>query len=136
VNIGGANPAAKAMLESFTSETFPPAFRQLYAAVSPDGPEHFGVVFDKLMPLWRGDPGITPEQLAQVAAPTLVLLGDDDLLTLEHAAAVARAIPDSQLAVVPGTSHALPMEKPELVNRLVLDFLADEQVPKMMATHP
>ena len=43
-----------------------------------------------------------------------------------------RALPDSQLAVVPGTSHALPMEKPDLANRLVLDFLATEQVPKML----
>ena len=52
-----------------------------------------------------------------------------------HAAALAGAIPDAQLAVVPGTSHALPMEKPVIVNQLVLDFLADEQVPKMMPTH-
>jgi hypothetical protein len=44
-----------------------------------------------------------------------------------------RALPDAQLAVVPGTTHALPMEKPELTNRLILDFLATEQVPKMMA---
>jgi hypothetical protein len=29
-------------------------------------------------------------------------------------------------------SHALPWEKPELTNRLVLDFLADEHVPKML----
>ena len=43
-----------------------------------------------------------------------------------------RALPDAQLAVVPGTSHALPMEKPELVNRLILDFLAPEQVTRLL----
>jgi len=107
-------------------------FRQMYAAVSPDGPEHFDVVFDKLAPLWRGDPGIALDDLAAVTAPTLVLAGDDDVLTIEHAAALARALPDAQLAIVPGTSHALPMEKPEVVNRLLLDFLADEQTPKML----
>ena len=56
-------------------------------------------------------------------APTLVLAGDDDMISLDHTSALFRAIPNSELAVVPGTSHALPMEKPELVNRLILDFL-------------
>jgi len=132
VNIDGAREEGMALLHAFTTETFPPMFRQMYAAVSPDGPEHFDVVFDKLAPLWRGDPGIALDDLAAVTAPTLVLAGDDDVLTIEHAAALARALPDAQLAIVPGTSHGLPMEKPEVVNRLLLDFLADEQTPKML----
>jgi pimeloyl-ACP methyl ester carboxylesterase len=41
-----------------------------------------------------------------------------------------RALPDSQLAVVPGASHAVPMEKPDLVNRMILDFLAEDQAEK------
>lgn len=65
-------------------------------------------------------------------APALVLLGDDDLVSVEHAAQIQRALPDAELAVVPGASHALPMEKPELVNRLLLEFLADAQPAKMM----
>jgi hypothetical protein len=32
----------------------------------------------------------------------------------------------------PGTSHALPLEKPGLVNSLLLDFLADPQPPKYL----
>ena len=72
------------------------------------------------------------EELSRVAAPTLVLAADDDVVTIEHAAAMQRALPDAQLAVVPGTSHALPMEKPEIVNRLIVDFLAPEQVAKML----
>jgi len=90
------------------------------------------IVFDKLAPLWRRHPGIALADLRRARAPTLVLAGDDDVLTVGHAAAMARALPDGQLAIVPGTSHALPMEKPELVNRLLLDFLADEQPPKML----
>ena len=39
-----------------------------------------------------------------LAVPTLVLQGDDDIVTLEHGVAMARAIPDAQLAVVPGTT--------------------------------
>ena len=34
-----------------------------------------------------------------------------------------RALPDARLEVVPDATHGLPMEKPEVVSRLVLDFL-------------
>jgi pimeloyl-ACP methyl ester carboxylesterase len=39
----------------------------------------------------------------------------------------------AQLAVVPGTSHMAPLEKPDLVNRIILDFLSDHQPEKMMS---
>jgi pimeloyl-ACP methyl ester carboxylesterase len=69
-------------------------------------------------------PGHRVDELERV--PTLVLLGDRDIVSLDHAAAMQRALPAAQVGVVPGATHALPMEKPELTNRLVLDFLAEE----------
>lgn len=59
--------------------------------------------------MWRTQPTLTAEDLARVAAPTLVV-GDDDLMTLEHTTALYRAIPGSQPAVVPGASHPVPLE--------------------------
>jgi len=59
-------------------------------------------------------------------------MGDDDLMSVEHPSALFRAIPNSELAVVPGASHAVVIEKPELLNRVVLDFLENEPVPTMM----
>jgi hypothetical protein len=44
-------------------------------------------------------------------------------VTLEHGAAVAAALPQGRLAVLPGT-HALPVESPEVVNALPVWFLA------------
>ncbi|MEV0696982.1 hypothetical protein AB0I53_03545 [Saccharopolyspora sp. NPDC050389] len=40
-----------------------------------------------------------------------------------------RSLPDSELAVVPGTSHALLHDKPELVTSLVRDFLTTAAEP-------
>jgi pimeloyl-ACP methyl ester carboxylesterase len=57
------------------------------------------------------------------------MYADDDLMTLAHAVALYDALPDAELAVVPGTSHFLTQEKPHLVNALVLDFLTKEPVP-------
>jgi len=39
------------------------------------------------------------------------------------------ALPNAELAVVPGTSHFLLQEKPALCNQLILEFLANEPVP-------
>ena len=64
--------------------------------------------------------------------PALVLAGDDDMVSIEHSAALFRSMPDSELAIVPGTSHAVVIEKPELVNRIVLDFLMSEPVTTML----
>lgn len=71
--------------------------------------------------------------LAHVSAATLVLAADGGAITLEHVADLRRALPVGQVAVVPGATHGLCMEKPRVVNQLLADFLADQQAPKMFA---
>ena len=101
----------------------PPAFLHgSYDQVSPDGPEHFRVVYAKTVDMIRAEPRIALDELAAIAAPTLLLQGDRDEVRLEHSAAVAAAIPAARLAVLPGT-HALPIESPTVVNALLIDFL-------------
>jgi pimeloyl-ACP methyl ester carboxylesterase len=128
VNLEGLAAAAREMLESrLTPEILPPFLREVYASVSPDGAEHFDVVFDKLSATWKTEPSFELPELGRLAMPTLVMLGDRDVVTVEHAAAVRRAIPDAQLAVVPGASHGFPMEAPELVSRPVVVFLSESR---------
>lgn len=101
----------------------PPGFlRGSYDQVSPDGPEHFVAVYAKTVAMISTEPQIALTELAAIAAPTLVLQGDRDEVRLEHSAAVAAAIPQARLAVLPGT-HALPIESPSVVNALLVDFL-------------
>jgi pimeloyl-ACP methyl ester carboxylesterase len=69
------------------------------------------------------EPELDLRSLAVVTAPTLVLQADRDEVTLEHGAAVATALPQGRLAVLPGT-HFLPMENPDVVNALLVWFLA------------
>ena len=107
-------------------------FRGLYEMHSPDGPEHWPVVFGKFAEMTQREPHIPVGDLARISASTLVVMGDDDMVSIEHTAALFRAIPNSELAVVPGASHAVVIEKPELVNRIVLDFLENEPVATML----
>jgi pimeloyl-ACP methyl ester carboxylesterase len=126
----GITPKFQEMTKHMTPAHLPPHLQQAYAAVSPDGPEHFPVVAEKFMQLWRQEKATTVQHLRSLTVPTLVMIGDDDLCSVAHAGELLDAIPSAQLAVVPGTSHALIMEKPALVNRLILDFLTTEQAEK------
>ena len=75
------------------------------------------------------EPTLEPARLGSVRARTLVVSGDDDVVALEHTVALFRGIPDAELAVVPGTSHVLIMEKPDRVADVVLGFLVADPVP-------
>ncbi|RZT17259.1 pimeloyl-ACP methyl ester carboxylesterase [Kribbella sp. VKM Ac-2569] len=128
----GGTAANQALLEPGGLEFLAAAFRAQYEPLSPDGPEHFDVVFAKWAQMWKTLPDVELAVLKALPMPVLLMQGDDDCVRIEHTAEVARAIPDAQVAVVPGSSHGLPLEKPEVVNRLLLDFLAGPQAPKFM----
>jgi pimeloyl-ACP methyl ester carboxylesterase len=100
-----------------------------YAELSPDGADHYPVVAAKLARMNWEEPTLTPSDLGKVTARALVMLGDDDEVTLEHAVAMYRGLADAELAVVPGTSHGLLHEKPTLCNAMIVDFLTTDPVP-------
>jgi pimeloyl-ACP methyl ester carboxylesterase len=103
-----------------------------YAEVSPDGREHFVDVAQRLADEVDEDLRVSDEGLAGLGVRTLVLVADDDLMSLEHSVALYRALPDAELAVVPGASHAVFREKPEQVTRLVREFLTTDAVPTII----
>jgi len=63
--------------------------------------------------------------LPRVAAPTLVVAGEEDGFTPpDLSQAMADAIPEAELLVVQAGSHTAPLERPDLVGRTVREFLA------------
>lgn len=100
-----------------------------YAEVSPDGADHFRVVAAKVGEMSAKEPYLEQSELAAIQARTLIMFADDDLSTLQHAIEMYDVIPNAELAIVPGTSHFLTQEKPELVNQILLDFLTNDPVP-------
>ena len=95
-----------------------------YAQLSPDGAEHWPVVLGRLKTMWAAEPGFTNEELQSIRAPTLLVIGDRDIVTPEHAVEMFRMIPDAQLCVVPNAGHgAMPKET-------ILTFLQEETSAK------
>ena len=107
----------------------PPTFlEESYTELSPDGAAHYRVVVNKLAREHQIEPTLSTEDLATIPCRTLVMLGDDDEVRLEHGIDLYRALHDAELAVVPGTSHGLLVEKPDLCNAMILNFLTTEPV--------
>lgn len=70
----------------------------------------------------RTRPDATPS-LAGISVPTLVICGEEDALTpVRESEAMAAAIPDSQLAIIPGAGHASCVEHPAAFNAVLAGF--------------
>jgi pimeloyl-ACP methyl ester carboxylesterase len=123
LTVEGLPAEMRPMLEHMSVDMLPPFLREQYAAVSPDGPEHFDTVWEKLATTIKALPYVDMSELQHLAIPVLVLAGDQDMMTVGHAEAIRQLVPNARLAIVPGT-HALPLEKPRLVASLIRDFVA------------
>lgn len=63
--------------------------------------------------------------LPTIACPVLVAVGSDDVWSPpEQHAAIAAAIPNATLTVVPGAGHMLPVEQPDALNAAITAWLA------------
>lgn len=72
----------------------------------------------------RDRPDSTP-MLGSITAPTLIIVGDEDVPTpVKEARAMHRAIPGSRLEVIAGAGHLSNMERPAAFNHVLTEFLS------------
>jgi hypothetical protein len=78
--------------------------------------------------------GWSPTEIQSVAAPVLLIIGDSDIVRLEHAVRMFRllgggvegdsaGLPSSQLAVLPGTTHLTLVDRAEWLASMISGFL-------------
>ncbi|NNC13645.1 alpha/beta hydrolase [Planctomonas sp. JC2975] len=107
-----------------------------YEQLSPDGPVHAELVREKLARLWQDEPHIPLGDLRQVKCPALIMAGDADSIRIEHTVAIAKNIRGAQLCIVPGATHLVMMERPDLVNTIVVDFLVGADASPSRCANP
>ncbi len=62
--------------------------------------------------------------LADIDVPVLIIHGaDDQIIPVAEAEAMAQAIPDARLVVIPNAGHLPNLEQPDAFNDAVIDFL-------------
>jgi pimeloyl-ACP methyl ester carboxylesterase len=77
----------------------------------------------RLYSLLAYQPDISEKDLQKIKCPVLIMSGDRDAIRLEHSIKIFNNIANSNFFVIPGATHFGTVEKPELFNLALLDFL-------------
>jgi pimeloyl-ACP methyl ester carboxylesterase len=105
VRIDGYTEKSQIWARSFNPASEP--ISETYARLSPDGVAHWPIVLGRLQRMWIAEPNFSRKELQSIKAPTLIVIGDGDIVTPEHAVEMFRTIPSAQLCVVPRAGHGV-----------------------------
>ncbi len=77
--------------------------------------------------MWRTCPNLEPDDLLDIEAPVLVIVGRRDAVSVSHARKMVATLPHAELLVLPG-GHATPITHSKQVNSAIAAFL-DQPIP-------
>jgi pimeloyl-ACP methyl ester carboxylesterase len=96
---------------------------KLYDSISPT-PRDLRKMLIDINKMWHQEIYFSPDFLTSIKIPVMIVLGDRDAVTLEHSIEMHRLIKNSQLCVLPNTSHAVFDERADLINEIAIGFFA------------
>jgi len=130
----GVYPEVWAGIEQITPELFEGTpWKEEYDRVAPN-PDAFPTLVEKMKQL-DGQPfSWSPDAVRAISAPTMVVIGDSDGTTPEHAVELFRlrgggvfgdlaGLPSARLAILPGTTHVGLIDRADWLASMVDDFL-------------
>lgn len=91
--------------------------------------ERHAVLEAEIKELWRTAPQLGHSDLKAITAPTLVIAGENDIITFSHSRELAQTLTNGKLEIVLGAGHAAPITHARQVNQLIASFL-DIGLPK------
>ena len=111
-------------------------FEQDYAKVAPN-PGDWPKLIEKITRMDADLPEWTADDIRNLAAPTMLIIGDSDIVKPEHAVEMFRllgggvigdlaGLPRSRLAVLPGTTHVTLVQRADWLASMVGEFLDAE----------
>jgi pimeloyl-ACP methyl ester carboxylesterase len=133
--LSGVHPGLLDGLGEMTPEVmYGSPWHDEYMRIAPR-PENFNRLFTKKMEMDRNFQDIPAETIRAIKAPTLIIIGDSDLIRPEHAVEMFRllgggvfgdtpaGLPNSQLAILPGTSHVTLVDRADWLVSMIDAFL-------------
>ena len=72
--------------------------------------------------MWYQSKYFSDSILPNIRIPVMLAQGDHDFINIDHAVSLHRMIPNSQLCILPGTSHEVFRERPALITKVAMDF--------------
>lgn len=140
-NLSGIHPGLMEGLEEMKPDMmYGSPWHEEYTRIAPR-PEAFDKLFAKKSEMDQHTPSVSAETIEAMNIPTLLIIGDSDLPRPEHAVEWFRllgggvfgdtpaGLPDSQLAILPGTSHVTLVDHADWIVPMVTEFL-DRPMPE------
>jgi pimeloyl-ACP methyl ester carboxylesterase len=134
-NLSGVHAGLMDGLADMTPDMmFGSPWHEEYIRIAPH-PERFATLFAKKTQMDRGIRDFPEETIRAIKAPTLLIIGDSDLVRPEHAVEMFRllgggvfgdtpaGLPNSQLAILPGTSHVTVVYRADMLLSMIPAFL-------------
>jgi len=127
----GMLPGLLEGMKGATLNDMPMALQEAYLKVTPDR-DGLQNMFNKDKARMLNFKDMSDDELQRITTPTLLIVGDRDVVTVEHVVKMAHLIPEARLTVLPGThgsfigevGTAIPDSKlPGLTVALTEEFL-------------
>ena len=129
----GVHPISKQFAEMMSADLFPQEWVEAYARVAKD-PGGFPRLVSKVRDLELSFEGWPAEEIGTIEAPVMIIVGDSDVVRLEHAVEMFQlfgggvhgdlaGLPQARLAVLPGTTHIGVMFRNDWLSSMIREFL-------------
>jgi pimeloyl-ACP methyl ester carboxylesterase len=127
----GAQPQLWEFIKQASFSNMPQPLKDAFLRVNPDV-QQLKTMHDKDAARMRSFKDVPDDAVRSVHAPTLIVLGDQDIVTHEHAVELTRLISGARLLILPGghgdylgeaVMTQKPTRYPELTARLIEEFL-------------
>ncbi len=93
-----------------------------YKKLSPSGDWKRYIIESRKM--WLAEEYFPQRILEEIKIPVLVTYGDNDMITLNHGIEIKNYIKNSQFCIIPNCSHEVFNDKPDLIDRIAIDFFS------------
>lgn len=129
-----ADPRFWESMKTAQLDAMPTVLREAYLKVAPH-PENLESFFYKSRNRMRDFKNVPDHAIASIAAPTLVIVGDRDVMRPEGAIALFRLLPHAQLAILPGTEHMDIPSRTDVLVPLIDRFLNSDDCESECTKH-
>jgi pimeloyl-ACP methyl ester carboxylesterase len=133
-SVDGFHPGLLDGMEALTPDALAGSpFEREYAETAPN-PADWPTLVEKVKGLDREFQGWSADTVRSVTAPVMLVIGDSDIVRPEHAVELFRmfgggvmgdmvGLPDSRLAILPGTTHVTVVERADWLAPMIVEFL-------------
>jgi pimeloyl-ACP methyl ester carboxylesterase len=139
-NRSGVHPGLMEGLGNMSPEDMAGSpWHEEYTRIAPN-PEDFATLFAKKTQMDRETRDLPAGAIEAIKAPVLLIIGDSDIVRPEHAVEMFRllgggvmgdlaGLPNSQLAILPGTTHVTLVDRADWLVSMIDEFL-DAPMPE------